>query len=106
MAIGFIFAAPGAVMISGQVTRRENGIISLAGPATNYVLAGLFAAATLLFPVLAGILTIGFHINAWLGLFNMIPFGNFDGLKIFHWSRAYWGLLVAVGIIFVFFFPF
>src|SRR3989338_10946175 len=30
--VGFIFAAPGAVMISGMITRKENGIISLAGP--------------------------------------------------------------------------
>ena len=40
--IGFIFAAPGAVMISGQITRKENGIISIAGPAVNYVLAAIF----------------------------------------------------------------
>src|SRR3989344_5635107 len=37
--VGFIFAAPGAVMISGMITRKENGLISAAGPATNYVLA-------------------------------------------------------------------
>lgn len=104
--IGFLFAAPGAVMISGMVTRRENGIISLAGPATNYILAGLFALATVLFPTTGGMFTIGFHINAWLGLFNMIPVGNFDGFKIFHWSRVYWGLMVVLGILFVFFFPF
>src|SRR3989344_7590074 len=40
--IGFIFAAPGAVMISGMITRKENGLISAAGPATNYVLAMIF----------------------------------------------------------------
>lgn len=100
--IGFLFAAPGAVMISGLVTRRENGIISIAGPLTNYVLAALFFVTILLFPALIQILSIGFQINAWLGLFNLLPFGNFDGLKIFHWNRLVWGLMVAIGIFFVF----
>ena len=39
---GFIFAAPGAVMIAGRVTLRENGKISLAGPLTNFILAFVF----------------------------------------------------------------
>ena len=96
--IGFLFAAPGAVMISGMITRRENGIISLAGPLTNYVLALLFFLATLLFPNLGAIMGIGFQINAWLGLFNMIPFWNLDGLKIFHWNTIIWGIMVAIGV--------
>src|SRR3989344_527368 len=40
--LGVIFAAPGAVMISGMITRKENGLVSLAGPLTNYVLAMIF----------------------------------------------------------------
>ena len=39
---GFVFAAPGAVMIQGFITYRENGIISVAGPITNILLAILF----------------------------------------------------------------
>src|SRR3989338_8238395 len=32
---GFVFAAPGAVMIAGHVTKKENGIISVVGPWMN-----------------------------------------------------------------------
>jgi Zn-dependent protease len=40
---GIVFAAPGAVYIHGyHIKTKENGIISLAGPATNIVLALIF----------------------------------------------------------------
>lgn len=102
--VGFIFAAPGAVMISGMITRKENGIISAAGPLTNYILGIIFLALVFAIPQLSFIWRIGFFINIWLGLFNMIPFGNFDGIKIFRWKPVVWGLMVAFGIFFVFFF--
>jgi Zn-dependent protease len=100
--IGFIFAAPGAVMISGRITRKENGIISIAGPATNYALAAIFLFLSAVLPQFGMIFFIGFFINAWLGLFNMIPFGNFDGLKIFHWNRILWAVMTGIGLILVF----
>tara|TARA_Y100000310_G_C20650620_1_gene799220 strand:+ start:979 stop:1635 length:657 start_codon:yes stop_codon:yes gene_type:complete len=100
--VGFIFAAPGAVMISGMVTRKENGVISLAGPLTNYVLGIGFFLMMIFLPtssILSFIGGIGFFINMWLGLFNLIPFGNFDGIKIFRWQPIIWGLMVAFGVI-------
>lgn len=100
--IGFIFAAPGAVMISGMITRKENGIISIAGPLTNYVLGMIFLGLTILFPTLSFIFAIGFKINMWLGLFNMIPFGNLDGYKIFQWNIVAWIAMVVFGGFFVF----
>ncbi len=102
--VGFIFAAPGAVMISGMITRRENGMVSVAGPVTNYVLGLIFLGLRFVFPAWAFIFSIGFSINMWLGLFNMIPFGNLDGLKVFHWNKAVWLGMVAIGIFFVFFY--
>jgi len=98
MIIGFIFAAPGAVMISGHITRKENGIISLAGPLTNYILAMIFFGVAQYVPIFS----IGFTINLWLGLFNMIPFGNFDGKKILYWHRYIWLAMVAFGVLFLF----
>lgn len=103
--IGFIFAAPGAVMISGMVTRKENGYISLAGPLTNYVLAMLFLALSIFLPAGGQLFSIGFSINVWLGLFNLIPFGNFDGIKIFYWNKTAWAGMAAFGIFFAFVFP-
>ncbi|PIN73111.1 metalloprotease [Candidatus Woesearchaeota archaeon CG10_big_fil_rev_8_21_14_0_10_45_16] len=106
--IGFIFAAPGAVMISGMITRKENGVISAAGPMMNYVLGMVFLGLLLSVPTSSSFLTqvfaIGFQINLWLGLFNMIPFGNLDGYKIFQWNRYVWLAMAAFGVYFIFFF--
>jgi len=102
--MGFIFAAPGAVMIAGQVTRRENGIISAAGPITNYIIALLFLLFSYLFPAFNMVWITGFNINFWLGLFNMIPFWNFDGKKIWDWNIPVWLVMVGAGVFFNFFF--
>jgi len=106
MLIGFIFAAPGAVMISGMLTRKENGIISAAGPLINYMLALIFLGLTFISTNSTAnfIFWTGFQINSWLGLFNLIPFGMFDGKKILEWSRYVWGGMTALGIFYVFFF--
>ena len=102
--IGFIFAAPGAVMISGMITRKENGLISAAGPATNYVLAMIFLGLLYLLPQWASIFATGFSINIWLGMFNLIPFGPLDGKKVFYWNKAVWGAMLAFGALFLFVF--
>lgn len=99
--VGFIFAAPGAVMIAGRITLRENGHISLAGPSTNFVLSGIFLGLSYFAPILY----IGYFINAWLGLFNLIPFMNFDGKKILNWSRYVWSGMVIIGIGLIWFLP-
>ncbi|MBT3297865.1 hypothetical protein HN385_02995 [archaeon] len=102
--LGFLFFAPGAVFISGRVTRKENGIVSAVGPLTNFTLAMLFLGAGILYPMLGIVSIIGFQVNLWLGLFNMIPFGNFDGKKILYWNRYIWTVMVIFGVYFIFFF--
>ncbi len=94
---GFIIAAPGAVMIQGKVSLEQNGKISLAGPLINVLLALLFLGGLQVSNLYA--LRVGFAINALLAVFNLIPFGNFDGRKIFDWSKPIWGGLLAVGIV-------
>jgi len=101
---GFVFAAPGAVMINGYVTRERNGKISLAGPLTNLFLALIFLSLYIIID-LALFRTItfyGFLINSWLGLFNLIPFGNFDGTKISRWSKKVYIPVLIFAIILVF----
>jgi len=98
----FVLAAPGAVMISGPVGVRRNGKISAAGPGSNLVLALIFLLLSFtlnLSGLGAAIIKYGFVINTWLALFNMIPFGMFDGVKILRWNKVVYGLMAAVAIL-------
>lgn len=101
--LGFIFAAPGAVY--HHVSDIENrGKVSMAGPLTNLIIAITFLTSFFFAPVplLKLISARGFAINAWIGLFNLIPFGNMDGVKILRWNKSvYFALLIAL-LIFVF----
>jgi len=115
--VGFIFAAPGAVMISkpnvpqefymqdpiGQEElkreiKRETLLISLAGPMTNIVLAAFFFLLLLLSPsnsLAAQAANFALIINLILAAFNMLPFGPLDGKKVFDSNRMVW-LLVGL----------
>lgn len=94
--IGFIFAAPGAVYTRGVRDSRQQFEISFAGPITNLVLATLF------FAVPGQIGNYGFEINAWLALFNMIPFGGLDGEKVLEYSKPAFGLFFVIAGLMVF----
>ena len=102
---GFVFAAPGAVMISGPVGTRRNGIISAAGPVVNILLALFFLL--LLFVSYGSFMAIisfyGLFINSWLALFNMIPVWNFDGAKVLRWNKKVYGIIVAIALFLMFF---
>jgi len=99
--VGFIFAAPGAVYIYGNITRKQNGYISIAGPAVNIVVALFFGLIA--FAVPNGIVnltgTIGFQINMFLAMFNLIPFGPLDGVKVFVWSKTVWLVTFAIALL-------
>ena len=93
-----IFAAPGAVYIipgSRVITRREYGIISISG-----IIMNLLLAATFLFISVLGVLpwsigNFGATINFWLAVFNLLPFGQFDGSKVIAWNWKIW-ILVTI----------
>jgi Zn-dependent protease len=103
---GMFIAAPGAVWHRGILTLRQGGLIALAGPVTNLALSLFFlftlCAATLFGLPLPSLLVItlfiGFKFNAWLGLFNMIPAGPFDGAKVLAWNWQVFAVTVAVGL--------
>ena len=91
--IGFLFMAPGAVMVAGNVNRRQNGRIAFAGPYSNLVLwaIGLPAYILLHDGLLSGVVTYWLIANSILGAFNMLPFGPLDGRKIKQWSEpVFW----------------
>jgi len=95
----FIFAAPGWVAIykTGGLTRKENGLISVAGPLINLLLAlGFFwLATTEPIGIIKEVALLGFKINAFLGFFNMIPFGPLDGRKVAEWSMPVWVIIAG-----------
>lgn len=94
---GFVFAAPGAVMIQGKVTKKQNGIISISGALANFAIASLFFVLRLNMPFLQTFTYYGYLVNTWLGLFNLIPFGPLDGRKVFDWSKPVWILALCIG---------
>ena len=101
--LGFVFAAPGAVMISGNVSKSQMGKIAIAGPIANIILAIVFLGLLILgIPILDDFFRIGMIINSWLAIFNLLPFGNFDGLKVLSWNRvAYIAVLAVSGLLMV-----
>jgi Zn-dependent protease len=110
---GFFIAAPGAVWHRGYLTPRQSGLIALAGPAANFALALLFLAGYYLLPPdlwvinnrVSGVqltMQVGYSINAWLGLFNLIPAGPFDGAKVLAWDWRVFAVAAATGVLLAF----
>lgn len=99
---GFVFAAPGAVMIQPGVdpwgratlTKQRYGLISLAGPVMNSCLSIVFIVLYTLHP--AEVFSLGAQVNTWLALFNLIPFGPLDGRKIMFWDKRIWGAALVI----------
>ena len=92
-----------AVWHTGVNDKRRLGLISLAGPLSNLVLAVVFLliypVAFLLgwdFDLLYVICMVGVGFNAWIGLFNLIPNGPFDGAKVLAWSSSVYVVMLAV----------
>lgn len=111
---GFIFAAPGAVYIYGpNMSDKENGIISLAGPVINIVITLIFLV--ILFSlgnsimhsetnyIIAVICIIGAKINSFLALFNLLPIPTLDGSKVLKWNIPIWLVTIAIAGILVYF---
>ncbi len=99
--LGFVFAAPGAVYIyANHISKMENGIISLAGPMVNVIIAlaflGLFFTGLFTSPLAISIFIWGARINLFLALFNVIPIYPLDGSKVIAWNFWIW---LAFGLI-------
>ncbi len=106
---GFVFAAPGATMIAPvkqtkngfepkkvHITAEKIGKIGLAGPLVNIVLTILFVL--LFFAVPLHVLKTGAQINAWLAIFNLLPFAILDGRKIWAWSKGIWAATMVLSV--------
>ncbi len=105
----FVFAAPGAVVIYPRanlwghapvMTKKKMGIVSIAGPIVNIVLASAFLVTNLYYP--SQMLELGARVNVWLALFNLIPLPPLDGSKIFFWDKRIWLVsFIAVAAMFL-----
>ncbi|HJJ43553.1 MAG TPA: peptidase M50 [Methanocorpusculum sp.] len=111
---GIVFAAPGATLINTagrEITKKENGIISIAGPMINLILIipfliimiiGFLMSPTnnIVLMTLPGFLfylgMIGFQVNAMIAFFNMLPFGPLDGKKILRWNPVIFGVVIVI----------
>ncbi|MDR1954668.1 MAG: site-2 protease family protein [Candidatus Methanoplasma sp.] len=100
--LGLLFAAPGAVYIRGNIDIEKNGKISLAGPAVNFVIAAVAIAVCLALDkssLLYAVIKMLAFLNAFLGLFNMIPVLPFDGSKIVKWNLPIYITAAAIGAV-------
>ena len=100
--LGFIFAAPGATYIHGQdVPARQNGIISLAGPLTNVIIALVFLPLALFGGSIVSMIgVVGLEVNFFLAGFNMLPIMPLDGAKVWRWNKIIWLIIeVPLGIL-------
>ena len=101
----FKLVAPGAVLIAGLMYGDDYGKISVAGPVTNIAQALFFLLLSFVSSnSLVTFLTyIGVYINASLALFNLLPFGVFDGAKVMRWDwRAWLATTLVAGALFLY----
>ena len=103
---GFVFMAPGAVMVAGNTTRSQFGKIAVAGPITNL---SLWSIGFVFWHTLNGIVDVLDQLvaywlwgNAILAAINMLPFGPLDGKKIKSWSEPIFYTCLSVAIYFVY----
>jgi len=96
----FKIISPGAVMITGPITKDKVGKTALAGPLVNIVLSAVCIA--ILVNTRNTFLQInsffGAWINAFIALFNLIPFGIIDGFKVFRWNKLAWTAVFVASI--------
>ncbi len=99
----FIFIAPGAVYFGGgfaRATLEKTAKIGLAGPIVNLILSAIFGLIGIFASgLLAVIGSTGAYVNAWLAIFNLIPFPPLDGQKIFAWNIKVWALVLVIAIV-------
>ncbi|MCK4428947.1 MAG: site-2 protease family protein [Candidatus Aenigmarchaeota archaeon] len=103
---GFIFAAPGAVVIyqkrivheSRKKIADANFKIAVAGPLSNIILSIVFLILSITFRM--ELFYLAAYINALLAVFNLLPIPPLDGSKVFQYNSKTWlpVFLIALGL--------
>jgi len=105
--VGVVFAAPGATVIYAQpgreMTKKENGIISVAGPVVNLCLGAVFFAVLIggfalqsVPVILLG--TMGLSVNGMIAFFNMLPISVLDGKKVLAWNPVVFAVVIVLSL--------
>ena len=90
---GFLLGIPGATVIfAHNFTKRENGLVSLAGPLTNFVVFAAFLTLSIVIgnglgTYIGTLLGYGMFISILLAFFNMLPIMPLDGSKVLMWDK-------------------
>ncbi len=98
---GFLMAMPGATMIyTDSFTKKENGVVSLAGPLTNLLIFSIVFLLLFFLPIkntyLEIALSFAAFINLWLAYFNMLPIYPLDGSKVLSWNKPLYCVVLVV----------
>ena len=110
-AMAILFSLPifgtGVVYTSGTSNMEHNGKSNLAGPLTNFIIASALALISIIMSIvgvssssLGDLLRYGVQLNAFLGLFNMIPIQPFDGATVREWNLRVW-IALTLGLLFM-----
>ena len=112
--VGGLYPAYGSTYIvqldwSYTKMRKETGRVFVAGPVVNVLVA--ISCQALSIALGSGtwhvVLAMGFTMNTWLAMFNILPVKSaggmpFDGYKIYAWNKVAWtGLATCIVVLFV-----
>ena len=85
------------------MSKKENGVISVAGPVVNLCLGVLFFAILIagfalqtLPIILLG--TMGLSVNGMIAFFNLLPISVLDGKKVLAWNPVIFAVTILLSL--------
>ncbi|MDE1851922.1 MAG: site-2 protease family protein [Candidatus Micrarchaeota archaeon] len=107
--IGFLIGIPGATVIfASSFSKKQEAMVSLAGPLTNFGVFLVFLAIAVFgnsylsqHNYLTTLVGTTLFISVYIAFFNMLPIYPLDGSKVLRWSKTvYIGVLAMIFIFF------